>query len=133
MRLSRVGFDNVLGFLDGGFLTWQNSKKEIDTLESVSSEFLVPLIEENMENSESTILFDVRKPGEYKAGHIKEAKSTPLDFLNNYLEDFPKEKLFFVHCASGYRSVIASSILKARGFHNVKDVSGGYEALVTTK
>lgn len=133
MRLSRVGFDNVLGFLDGGFLTWQNSKKEIDTLESVSSEFLVPLIEENMENSESTILFDVRKPGEYKAGHIKEAKSTPLDFLNNYLEDFPKEKPFFVHCASGYRSVIASSILKARGFHNVKDVSGGYEALVTTK
>ena len=132
MRLSRVGFDNVLGFLEGGFLTWQNSQKQIDTLESVSSEFFVQKAEKIRVNSGSNILFDVRKPGEYKASHIKMAKSTPLEFLNNHLKDFPKEKPFFVHCASGYRSVIAASILKARGFHNVKDVSGGYEALVTT-
>jgi len=132
-RLSRVGFDNVLGFLEGGFFAWQKAQKEIDTLASVSCEFIEQEIENNTDHLSSKLLFDVRKPGEYKAGHIKIAKNTPLEFINSHLEDFPKETPFFVHCASGYRSVIAASILKTRGFYNVKDVSGGYQALVTTK
>jgi rhodanese-related sulfurtransferase len=78
------------------------------------------------------LVFDVRKPGEYANEHIKIAESTPLDFLNNYISEFPKDNPFYVHCAGGYRSVIAASILKARGFHNVIDVAGGYAAIKKT-
>ncbi|PQJ80343.1 MBL fold metallo-hydrolase [Polaribacter porphyrae] len=125
-RLSRVGFDNVLGFLEGSFGSWQNSNKEIDTLESVSADFL----EEKIKGD--ALVFDVRKPGEYTSEHIKVATSTPLDFLNDYITEFPKKEDFYVHCAGGYRSVIAASILKARGFHNVIDVAGGYGAIKNT-
>lgn len=125
-RLSRVGFDNVLGYLNGSFESWKKENKEIDTLQSVSAETLKNKIDEN-----STV-FDVRKPGEYASEHIKVAESTPLDFINNHITEFPKKGNFYVHCAGGYRSVIASSILKARGFHNVIDVAGGYAAIKNT-
>ncbi|MEE9406649.1 MAG: MBL fold metallo-hydrolase [Polaribacter sp.] len=125
-RLSRVGFDNVLGYLEGGFNSWQDASKEIDTLRSVSADVLEDKIKEN------ALVFDVRKPGEFTGEHIKVAESTPLDFLNNHISEFPKNKDFYVHCAGGYRSVIASSILKARGFHNVIDVAGGYSAIRNT-
>ncbi len=125
-RLSRVGFDNVLGFLEGGFNTWQKSGKEVDTLLSISAEELSDKINNNVP------VFDVRKPGEYASEHIKVAESTPLDFLNDYVSSFPKKETFYIHCAGGYRSVIAASILKARGFHNVVDVAGGYGAIKKT-
>ena len=126
IRLSRVGFDNVLGYLDGSFASWKKMDKEVDTLESVS----VDVLEQKI--NESALVFDVRKPGEFASEHIKIAESTPLDFLNNHISEFPKKKNFYVHCAGGYRSVIAASILKARGFHNVIDVSGGYAAVRKT-
>ena len=126
IRLSRVGFDNVLGYLDGSFASWKKLDKEVDTLESVS----VDVLEQKI--NESALVFDVRKPGEFASEHIKIAESTPLDFLNNHISEFPKKKKFYVHCAGGYRSVIAASILKARGFHNVIDVSGGYAAVRKT-
>lgn len=126
IRLSRVGFDNVLGYLDGSFASWKKMDKEVDTLESVS----VDVLEQKI--NESALVFDVRKPGEFASEHIKIAESTPLDFLNNHISEFPKKKKFYVHCAGGYRSVIAASILKARGFHNVIDVSGGYAAVRKT-
>lgn len=125
-RLSRVGFDNVLGYLDGSFETWQKAGNEIDTLESISAETL----SDKIENNEP--VFDVRKPGEYASEHIKVAESTPLDFLNDHITEFPKKDKFYIHCAGGYRSVIAASILKARGFHNVVDVAGGYGAIKKT-
>ena len=125
-RLSRVGFDNVLGYLDGSFASWKKMDKEVDTLESVS----VDVLEQKI--NESALVFDVRKPGEFASEHIEIAESTPLDFLNNHISEFPKKKKFYVHCAGGYRSVIAASILKARGFHNVIDVSGGYAAVRKT-
>ena len=125
-RLSRVGFDNVLGFLDGGFESWKKSGKEVDTLQSVSANVLEQKITENAP------VFDVRKPGEFDSEHIKVAESTPLDFLNDHISEFPKKETFYVHCAGGYRSVIAASILKARGFHNVIDVAGGYAAIKKT-
>ncbi|MCH3881731.1 MULTISPECIES: MBL fold metallo-hydrolase [Tenacibaculum] len=125
-RLSRVGFDNVLGYLEGSFDAWEKANKEIDTLESVSAATLEEKINEN------ALVFDVRKPGEYDNEHIENVPSTPLDFLNNHISEFPKDKDFYVHCAGGYRSVIASSILKARGFHNVIDVAGGYGAIKQT-
>ncbi|MFY9241511.1 MAG: MBL fold metallo-hydrolase [Polaribacter sp.] len=125
-RLSRVGFDNVLGYLDGSFGSWRKANREIDTLHSVSAETLETKMREN------PIVFDVRKPGEYASEHIENISNTPLDFLNEHISEFPKKQNFYVHCAGGYRSVIAASILKARGFHNVIDVSGGYAAIKKT-
>lgn len=127
IRLSRVGFDNTLGYLKGSFEAWKNSGKEIDTLQSVSAETLEKEIQEN-----NVPVFDVRKPGEYANEHIIDVPSTPLDYLNSHINDFPSDKDFYVHCAGGYRSVIASSILKARGIHNVIDVAGGYGAIKKT-
>ncbi|MCD8399300.1 MBL fold metallo-hydrolase [Tenacibaculum finnmarkense] len=125
-RLSRVGFDNVLGYLEGSFNAWKTSGKEIDTLRSVSADVLEDAI------SKKALVFDARKPGEYAKEHIVDVPSTPLDFLNDHIEEFPKTEDFYVHCAGGYRSVIAASILKARGYHNVIDVSGGFAAIRKT-
>ncbi|MBA6156046.1 MBL fold metallo-hydrolase [Tenacibaculum sp. S7007] len=125
-RLSRVGFDNVLGYLDGSFDTWKASGKEMDTLRSVSATDLEDAINNNAK------VFDARKPGEYANEHIVDVPSTPLDFLNDYVEEFPADEDFYIHCAGGYRSVIAASILKARGYHNVIDVAGGYGAIKKT-
>lgn len=125
-RLSRVGFDNVLGYLDGSFNSWKEAGKEVDMLRSVSADVLAEAITKNAP------VFDVRKPGEYANEHIVDVPSTPLDFLNEHVEEFPTKEDFYVHCAGGYRSVIAASILKARGFHNIIDVTGGYKAIKET-
>lgn len=125
-RLSRVGFDNVLGYLDGSFASWKEAGKEIDTLRSVSADVLAEAI------TKKAPVFDVRKPGEYTNEHVVDVPSTPLDFLNEHVEEFPTKEDFYVHCAGGYRSVIAASILKARGFHNIIDVTGGYKAIKET-
>ncbi|WP_273566060.1 MBL fold metallo-hydrolase [Maribacter halichondriae] len=120
-RLSRVGFDGTIGYLDGGFDAWKKSGKEYDTVTSISAETL----KERMA-SENPEIFDVRKPSEFASEHAKDAKSTPLSFLNEHLAEFPEEAPFYVHCAGGYRSVIAASILKSRGIHNLIDVAGGF-------
>ena len=125
-RLSRVGFDNVLGYLSGGFEAWKTSGKEIDTLPSVPANVLEQQIDKD------ALVFDVRRPGEYEAEHIENVPSTPLDFLNDHISEFPTNKDFYVHCAGGYRSVIAASILKARGYSRVIDVAGGYGAIKKT-
>ncbi len=125
-RLARVGFDNVIGYLEGGFESWKNSDKNIDTLKSIPAEEL------EVEINNKAIVFDVRKPGEYENEHIKDVKNTPLDYLNDYLSVFPQDKNFFIHCAGGYRSVIAASILKAKGLHNVIDIAGGFGAIRKT-
>lgn len=122
-RLSRVGFDRTLGYLSGGIDAWKEAGKEVDTLESVDAETLKKQMENNV------TIFDVRNDGEFSNGHIPEAVHAPLDFLNNHLNDFPNNEKFYVHCAGGYRSVIAASILKSRGIHNVVDVAGGFTAI----
>ncbi|WP_299885979.1 MBL fold metallo-hydrolase [uncultured Lacinutrix sp.] len=123
-RLSRVGFDNTLGYLKGGFDVWKNSGKEIDDMISISAEEFKNRIEKS-----PIPIFDVRKEGEFIAGHIENANFTPLDNLNSHLAEFPENETFYVHCAGGYRSVIASSILKSRGIHNLIDVAGGMGAI----
>ncbi|HRG18462.1 MAG TPA: rhodanese-like domain-containing protein [Flavobacterium lutivivi] len=125
-RLARVGYDNTIGYLDGSFTAWKNAGKEYDTVESVSASQL------EIELNQKAKVFDVRKPGEYTAEHIIDVPSTPLDFINDYLSEFPKQEKFFLHCAGGYRSMIAASILKARGFHNVVNVLGGFSAIKNT-
>jgi rhodanese-related sulfurtransferase len=123
-RLSRVGFDNTLGFLKGGIEAWKATGKEMDSIKSISAE----VFKEDLESAEIPV-YDVRKPGEYSGQHLEVAYSTPLDFLNNHLAEFPTDKEFYVHCAGGYRSIIAASILKSRGIHNLIDVAGGFDAI----
>ncbi len=123
-RLSRVGFDNTLGYLDGGIKTWQASERETASIKFISAETLKNL----MESSEVPI-FDVRKGGEFAGAHIPKAKHTSLEIINQHLNEFPTGVPFYVHCAGGYRSVIAASILKNRGIHNAIDVVGGFEAI----
>ncbi len=125
-RLARVGYDNTLGYLAGGFDSWIKAGFEYDTITSVSAQELETKI------NEKAIVFDVRKPGEYRAEHILDVPSTPLDFLNDHLAEFPKGDPFYLHCAGGYRSMIAASILKARGYHNVINVLGGFSAIKNT-
>lgn len=127
IRLARVGYDNTLGYLNGGFETWKNEGMEVDTVQQVSAETFA----ENMKN-EPLAVFDVRKPGEYQASHLEEAIHTPLDFLNDSIDKFPSEEPYYIHCAGGYRSLIAASILKARGHHNMIDVAGGFGAIKKT-
>lgn len=125
-RLARVGYDNTIGYLKGGFDAWKNAGYEYDTVTTVEATELEQKMKDNVP------VFDVRKPGEYASEHVLDVPSTPLDFLNEHLAEFPKEENFYVHCAGGYRSMIAASILKARGYHNVIDVKGGYAAIKNT-
>ncbi len=123
-RLSRVGYDNTLGYLKGGLAAWKAAGKEIDTVNSVSAEVL----KENFEAGTANVL-DVRKPGEYLAEHIEKAKNTPLDFVNDEMARIDKDTEYFIHCAGGYRSMIFSSILKSRGYEKITDVAGGFKAI----
>ncbi|WP_421808201.1 MBL fold metallo-hydrolase [Flagellimonas sp.] len=119
-RLSRVGFDHTLGYLKGGIDAWKAAGKEVDTVESVSAEELKKRIEKGVP------VYDVRKETEFQAEHVENAHLTPLDYINDHLSEFPEKETFYVHCAGGYRSMIASSILKSRGIHNLVDVAGGF-------
>jgi glyoxylase-like metal-dependent hydrolase (beta-lactamase superfamily II)/rhodanese-related sulfurtransferase len=132
IRLARVGYDNTLGYLKGGFDTWKNEGLEYDTVSSVSAPMLEEILEEAKEEKEEVLIFDVRKEGEYAAEHIIDVPSTPLATINDHLSEFPKEEEFYLHCAGGYRSMIAASILKARGYHNVINVAGGFAAIKKT-
>ena len=123
-RLSRVGFDSAIGYLKGGIEAWKKAGMEYDTITSLPAEKVKEAI-----NEKKVSVFDVRKVGEYQSEHIVDATHTPLSMLNTHLAKFPKEEIFYVHCAGGYRSVIAASILKSRGFHNLIDLAGGYGAL----
>ncbi|NCG04686.1 MAG: MBL fold metallo-hydrolase [Bacteroidetes bacterium] len=127
-RLSRVGFDNTLGYLKGGFEAWQAANKEVDTITSIPASELKEALK-----SENISVFDVRKDSEYSSEHIPSAQNTPLSFLNNHLAEFPSNGVCYVHCAGGYRSVIAASILKSRGIHNLIDVAGGFKAIKDAK
>lgn len=123
-RLSRVGFDNALGYLKGGFDAWKKASMEYDTVSSITANIFQKEL-----TKEKRPVFDVRKESEYLSEHVLEASNTPLDFLNNHLVEFPANKSFYLHCAGGYRSMIASSILKSRGIHNLINVKGGFKAI----
>lgn len=123
-RLSRVGFDGTIGYLKGGVAAWRSAGKDIDTVQTWTPEKL-----EEVVNSGQTQVFDMRKPSEYLSEHIVGAENTPLDFINDHIAEFPKSETFVIHCASGYRSMIAASILKSRGYHNLIDVDGGIKAM----
>ena len=120
-RLARVGYDNTIGFLKGGFQTWLDAEKDFDEIVSVSPEEFAELINE----TELKVL-DVRKPGEFSTSHVEGAITAPLDFINESMKLIDPEETYLVHCAGGYRSMIFTSILRARGFENLIDVAGGF-------
>lgn len=126
-RLSRVGFDNVVGYLNGGFNSWKNAGKEIDTVLRITAE----KFESEVKIGESKII-DVRKESEYEAEHIAEAYSKPLAYINDWVKDINPQEHFYLHCAGGYRSMIAASILQARGYRNFTEIEGGFNAIAKT-
>ena len=126
-RLSRVGYDNTLGYLQGGIEAWVSSGRDIETLESISAETFANLVKSGGIN-----ILDVRKDGEYTASHLEDAQHFALDFINNNMNQVHKNKTYHIHCAGGYRSVIAASILKAKGYNNIVDIAGGFGAIKKT-
>jgi rhodanese-related sulfurtransferase len=126
-RLARVGYENVLGYLEGGVEAWKAAGKEVDTVRSVTAEAFAESIAQ-----EPKYLFDVRRPSEYESEHLLAAHHVSLAQLNDQMAEFHREADNYIHCAGGYRSVIASSILKARGYHNVVNILGGFKALAQT-
>ncbi|MFY0652978.1 MAG: MBL fold metallo-hydrolase [Cyclobacteriaceae bacterium] len=128
IRLSRVGYDNTLGFLKGGLDAWKNSGREVDSVESI---FAGEFATRAAQNPDIKIV-DVRKPGEFAAEHVEAAETRPLDFFNDKMEGLSPDDEYYLYCGSGYRSIIAASILKSRGYHKLIDVAGGYGAIKET-
>lgn len=126
-RLSRVGFDNVLGHLKGGFDSWLAANKEIDKVNRITAEEFASRVDVKKDK-----IIDVRKESEYEAEHIEDAYSKPLAYINDWIKDVQPSEHFYLHCAGGYRSMIAASILQARGYRNFTEVEGGFGAIAKT-
>ena len=126
-RLSRVGFDNLVGHLEGGFEAWEKANKETDMVNRITAETFA----KEVKIGESKVV-DVRKESEYSAEHVDEAYSRPLSNINDWIKDIDPKEPFFLHCQGGYRSMMAASILQARGFRNFKEVAGGFNAITET-
>jgi len=120
-RLTRIGFDNVIGYIDGGFGSWEN---EVDTVDRISAQDF----KSRLRVGES-IVYDVRKLSEYEAEHVEEAYSRPLASINDWVKDINPKAHFFLHCAGGYRSMIAASVLQSRGYRNFTEIDGGFKAI----
>lgn len=126
-RLSRVGFDNILGHLKGGFDAWLEAGKEADVVDRIKPEEFAKEV-----NVETDKILDIRKQSEYMAEHIQDAYNKPLADINTWIKDIDPEEHFYMHCAGGYRSMIAASILQARGYRNFTEIEGGFKALINT-
>ena len=127
-RLSRVGYDYVIGYLNGGFESWRKAGKEVDTIKTISADALADLLAKDP----SLHILDVRKNSEFLSEHIADAENMPLDFINDAMNMIDKNKTYYVHCAGGYRSMIFNATMKARGFDNMVDIAGGFKAIKET-
>lgn len=127
MRLARVGFDQVLGYLKGGLEAWKSAGYPVDTVTRISADQFAQEFQKDQ-----SLVVDVRKESEYRAEHVEEAYNKPLDFINEWTGSLSPDKPFYLHCAGGYRSMIAASILKARGIHDFKEIDGGFAAIAKT-
>jgi glyoxylase-like metal-dependent hydrolase (beta-lactamase superfamily II)/rhodanese-related sulfurtransferase len=124
IRLARVGFDNALGYLKGGFEAWKSIGKNFDTIKSITAKAL-----NEIQDKEDSNILDVRKVSEYNCEHLIGSLNVPLDTINDSINILNKNKIYYVHCLSGYRSMIFISIMQARGYKNLIDVSDGFNAL----
>ncbi len=127
IRLSRVGYDHAIGYLKGGFKSWYAAGKEIETVKRITAKEM-----EEKYTGKDILVVDIRKKSEYDSEHLINAVNIPLNQINSHLSEFPKDKPFVLHCAGGYRSMIAASILKQRGWDNFVDVIGGFKEIATT-
>jgi rhodanese-related sulfurtransferase len=125
-RLARVGFDNQLGHLNGGVEAWKDEGKELDTINRITPQEFADKFNADVK------VVDVRKESEYAAEHVEDAYNRPLALINEWTKDINPDEHFFVHCAGGYRSMIAASILQARGYRNFSEVEGGFKAIAET-
>jgi glyoxylase-like metal-dependent hydrolase (beta-lactamase superfamily II)/rhodanese-related sulfurtransferase len=123
-RLARVGYDFTIGYLKGGFKSWQEAGKETDTIVSVDAGELA-----SRSKHQTLNILDVRKRSEFLSEHLIGAENAPLDFINDSMSMIDRQKTYYVHCAGGYRSMVFNSILRARGFDNLIDIRGGFMAL----
>lgn len=126
-RLTRVGFDNILGHIKGGFKSWIDSGKEVDTVNRITPQEFAGVVD-----VANDVVVDVRKESEYAAEHVENAYSKPLGYINDWIKDINPKEHFFLHCAGGYRSMIAASILQARGFRNFTEIEGGFKLIAET-
>jgi glyoxylase-like metal-dependent hydrolase (beta-lactamase superfamily II)/rhodanese-related sulfurtransferase len=127
MRLSRVGYDHCIGFVEGGVIEWKHAGNKTSSILSISADEFTGKL-----NNTSLDILDVRKPGEYEASHLVNVNSKPLDFITDWQDGLAKDKEYHIHCAGGYRSMIAASILKRNGYDKLIDVAGGYGAIQKT-
>ena len=125
IRLSRVGFDHVIGYLKGGFKSWQTAGKEVTHIHRMDAADFVQKV-----NLQNDLVIDVRKPGEYATKHLDGAYNKPLEYINEWMKDLNPNQHFYLHCAGGYRSMSAASILQARGYHNFTEIGGGFNAII---
>ncbi len=126
-RLARVGYDNAIGYLKGGFQSWKKEKREIDKIETINAKKFEKAYTKRLN------VLDVRKPGEFSGEHVASAQNFPLDFINKSMSEVSKNKKYFLHCRSGYRSTVAASILKARGFEKLVNVQGLFTDIAKSK
>ncbi len=127
-RLARVGYDHSLGYLEGGMEAWKKAGKEVDRIKSISA----GKFEEKYKAGKVEHILDVRKPSEFLSQHITDAQNFPLDYINSNMHKLNRYDSYYLHCRSGYRSMVAASILKARGFGKVIDLAGGWNDIETT-
>lgn len=127
IRLARIGFDNALGYLKGGMWAWEQAGKPLHTVKSISPERLASIMEEKHVN-----LLDVRRKSEYNTEHVLHAINLPLDYFKNHLSKIDKNKIYYVHCRSRYRSMVFISILRSMGYENLVDIKGGFNAIKTS-
>ncbi len=128
MRLARVGYDNSIGYLKDGFMAWKKEGREVDTIETID----VSAFEEAYQNNKDISILDVRKPGEWSSEHIQSAQHFALDFINKNMAEISRDKEYYMHCRSGYRSTVAASILKARGFEKLINVLGTFDEVAAS-
>ncbi|HNI45865.1 MAG TPA: rhodanese-like domain-containing protein, partial [Chitinophagales bacterium] len=126
-RLARVGFDNTIGYLKGGMAAWIAAGKATDSVNRISADTFAQQF-----NAEKDVVIDVRKESEYSAQHVPDAYSKPLAAINEWIKDITPSQHFYLHCAGGYRSMIAASILQARGYRNFTEIGGGFAAIEKT-
>jgi hypothetical protein len=126
-RLSRVGFDHVIGHLKGGFKAWLEAGKEVDVVDRITAEQFANEVRIGKDK-----VVDVRRESEYSAEHVEDAYNRPLAYINDWIKDVNPKEHFFLHCAGGYRSMMAASILQARGFRNFTEIAGGFGEISST-
>lgn len=124
VRLARVGYDHALGFLEGGITSWKGAGNKLDSLDSIGAHDFT-----GMYDTDKLNVLDVRKQSEFESQHLVGAQNLPLDFINRRLTEVDKSNRYFVHCAGGYRSVIAASILKRNGLDQIINVDGGFDQI----